>query len=95
METYRKARELLLSAQGDAADEDHDGPDEDLIQYGGATNGGVIHGSNESLKATLLAMNETKEETLTAKPPQPSCVTCHSESDDEGPGADFLISHEE
>ncbi len=96
LQAMRQGRELLGgSVQEDVADEDQDKPDEDLIQYGGAANGGVIHGSNESLKATLQAMNETKleEKTLPAMKYHRARADTQ-ESEDENPGPDFLISHD-
>ena len=100
LEAFREGKALLSRALG-LVQENGDGgsqgtPESELIEYRGAIeNDRGLDGSNESLKATLLAMDGANDE-----PPQGIVMSqrpgadSRSESEDEGPGPDFLISHE-
>jgi hypothetical protein len=99
LEAFREGKALLLQTLG-LVQENGDGSSQgtlesELIEYRGANeNGRGLSGSNESLRATLLAMDGTNDE-----PPHEIIslgpgVDSRSESEDEGPGPDFLISHE-
>jgi hypothetical protein len=67
----------------------------ELIEYRGANeNDRGLNGSNESLKATLLAMDGANDEPPRRIISQGPGADSRSESEDEGPGPDFLISHE-
>lgn len=96
LEAYREGKVLLSQTfglvQGDVGDKDQGTPEEDLPR-----NGGMMHGSNESLKATMfeMSLDEGKEEASHAAASHSSVADQHSESEDDGPGADFLISHDD
>ena len=67
----------------------------ELIQYsGGSKDGGALHGSNESLKATLLAMDGPTDDRLPQTPHLVPGSYSRSESEDEGPGPDLLVSRD-
>ena len=65
----------------------------ELMQYGGDPNGGSAHGSNESLNTTLLQMNGVVRKAPQDNPANDSGMGTRSESDDEDPSPEFLISH--
>jgi hypothetical protein len=99
LEAYSEGKRLLSRTLGLSevnGEEDSQGiPESELIQYGGA-NEDVrgLHGSNESLKATMLAMDGAMDHRLQEMPSPASVPDSRSESEDEGPGPDFLISHD-
>ena len=98
LEAFNEGKKLLSQALGLAQAHGEEGsrrsPDGDLLQYKSASgDDGALHGSNESLQATMLAMDGRLDKEL-LKMPSPELVPAsHSESEDEGPGPDFLISH--
>jgi hypothetical protein len=99
LEAFREGKALLSRTLGLASEngEDSQGtPESELIQYDGVNeNGGGSHGSNESLKATMLAMNGALDIRPREMQSRDSMPDSRSESEDEGPGPDFLISHDQ
>jgi hypothetical protein len=99
LEAYRGGKALLSRSLGLASEngEDSQGTlESELIQYDGVNeNGRGLHGSNESLKATMLAMNGALDILPQEMPSRGSRPDSRSESEDEGPGPDFLISHDQ
>jgi cell division protein FtsB len=100
LEAFREGKALLSRTLG-LVQENGDGgsqgtPESELIEYGGANETDQdLGGSNESLKATLLAMDGANDEPLQGiVMSQGPGADSRSESEDEGPGPDFLISHE-
>jgi hypothetical protein len=99
LEAFREGKALLSRTLGLVQENDDGGSqgtlEGELIHYHVANeNSRSLDGSNESLKATLLAMGGVND-----KPPQGIIsqgpgADSRSESEDEGPGPDFLISHE-
>ena len=99
LEAYREGRVLLSRTLGivlENGEGDTPGTHEsELVQYGGGDGvGRALHESNESLKATLLAMDGAMDSRPQQGPSQVPGVDSRSESEDEGPGPDFLISHD-
>lgn len=100
LEAFNEGKKLLSQTVGLAQANGEEGSrrsaDSDLLQYKSASeNDEGSHGSNESLKATMLAMDGALDAGLLQRPSQESVPASHSESEDEGPGPDFLISHVE
>jgi hypothetical protein len=98
LEAFNEGKKLLSQTVGLAQANGEGGSrrsaDSDLLQYKSASeNDEGSHGSNESLKATMLAMDAALDTGLLQMPSQESVPASHSESEDEGPGPDFLISH--
>ena len=98
LEAYREGR-ALLSRTTDMVHENGGGPLEtpgsELVEYDGESGDGrALHGSNESLNATMLAMDGGMGSRPQQMPSQGPGVDSRSESEDEGPGPDFLISHD-
>ena len=99
LEAFREGKELFAKIAGDAnGDFLQQGKDEQelvSLRGGGAANGAAMDGSNESLKATLRAMKGQEELTELELEEAPRPVSePRSESEDDGPGPDLLISHE-
>ena len=99
LEAYREGKALLSRTLGlvqQNGEGDSQGPPEtELIQYGGGNESDrALHGSNESLNATLLAMDGVTDGRPEQMPSHAPGADSRSESEDEGPGPDFLISHD-
>ena len=86
--------EELVSLRGGAADGTSFLQSEEGKQLGSSRGGAALfNGSNESLNATLREMKLGGQEELTEEVPRPVSEP-RSESEDDGPGPDLLISHE-
>jgi hypothetical protein len=99
LEAYREGKSLLSRTVGLGQENGEENgqrtPESGFIQYSGASeNGEGLHGSNESLKATMLAMDGALDTRLQEMPFRGLMPDSRSESEDEGPGPDFLISHD-
>lgn len=99
LEAYREGRALLSQTLGliqESHGDDQATLESELIQYGGPDeNGQGLHGSNESLKATILAMDGAVDDRPQEMSSGGTMPESHWESEDEGPGPDFLISHDQ
>ena len=99
LEAFREGKELFAKIAGDANGDflQQSKDEQELVSLrgGGAANRAAMDGSNESLKATLRAMKGQKElaELELEEAPRPVSEP-RSESEDDGPGPDLLISHE-
>jgi hypothetical protein len=99
LEAFREGKALLSRTLGLVQENDDGGSqgtlEGELIQYHVANkNSRSLDGSNESLKATLLAMGGVNDGPPQGIISQGPGADSRSESEDEGPGPDFLISHE-